>query len=187
MVLIQMVEMNQAILGIVNAVRKKAEQLGIVDGAVAVCCSEREGFEDDMRDGNKCFYSLLVGEDSLRIFPLKQSEGSFTESLAEDTKNLEYFGDVAKGIAAAALAHHRSEGQELTSRGPNAPTGCGGCVIYPLMINRKPCGKIYVSVAGGSERQNEVCAWEAYKAIIDGMKICRTTNPGPALYGIPEL
>lgn len=186
MVLVQMIEMNQTVLGIVDAVRKKAEQLGIVDGVVAVCCTEREGFED-MREGNKCFYSLLAGEDSLKIFPLQRSESSFTEGLANDAKNFEHFGDAAKEIAAAAFAYHSSKGHELTSRDMHAPIGCGGCVVYPLTINRKPCGKIYVSVAGGNERQNEVCAWEAYEAIVNGIRVCRTTNPGPAFYGIPEL
>ncbi len=186
MALVQAIEMNQTINGIVTAVRKKAEEVGIPSGVVAICYSDREGFDDE-RAGKKCFQSLLKGEDSLKVFPLKETGLSFTEGLADELEDFEHFGYAAKAIAAAAKAYHSSQGHELTSRDLHSHMGCGGCVVFPLTINREPCGKIYVAVAGGTERKNELCAWAAYDEIVNKLQVCKTTNPGAAKYGIPEI
>ena len=183
MALVQGIEMNQAINSIVEAVRRKAKEVGIENGVVVICYSNRSGFDDEGA-GEKCFQSLLKGEDSLRAFSLSKEGISFTESLKDDLEDFEHLGYAAREIAAAAKAYHLSKGHELTSRDLHSPMGYGGYVTYPLVINKKPCGKIYVAVAGGSERQNEACAWEAYQPIKDGIKVCKTTNPGPRKYGI---
>ncbi len=186
MALIQVIEMNQMIDGIVKAVRKKATEIGIENGVIAICCSDREDFGDE-RAGRKCFQGILQGEDSLKVFSLKDTKLSFTESLADEFEDFEHFGYAAKAIAAAAKTYHLSQGHELTSRGLYSYMGCGGCVVFPLVINREPCGKIYVAVAGGTESQNELCAWAAYDEIVTNLYACKTTNPGVAKYGVPEI
>ena len=183
---IKMVEMNKIITDIVKAVRIKAKELEIQEGIVAICCNAGQNLMYE-KSSNDYFADFLVGEDLVRFFSLKGTDFSFIESLKSGVENFEYFGDVVKKIAVAAEVYFVSGGQELISRNVCSPVNYGGCVTYPLIANYKPCGEIYVAVIGGSERQNEVCAWEAYIPISTGLSACRTTNPGPAKYGIPEL
>ena len=185
MAIVQIIEMNKTINGIVGAVRKKAQEIGIKNGVVAVCYNNNRGY-DDPRSEKKCFPDLLDGESSVRVFSLNE-DGSTSPAECTMLKIDNDSGFLVSMIAMAAKACRLSKGKEFTSRGAHSPDGYGGCVAFPLTINHNHCGNIYVAVTGGNERENEVCAWEAYNRIVKGLVACKTTNPGPLKYGIPEL
>lgn len=181
MALVQLYEMDSIIIGILMAIRKKAAEFDLSEGAIAICCSD-DDFSTRSRQIS-CF-GLLPGEENMRIFPLRVG-GSFV--LQDDETDC--LGVVAAKIAAAKEAYIKEPHSPLTSRectSENIPgrQNLGGCVTYPLKTNGHLCGLIYVAVCGGTERQDELCAWEAYEPIKYGLVSCATSNPGRDAYAV---
>lgn len=170
-------EMEMVIRHIVSKVRDKAKEFSFNEGVVAICCTNRR-----RSDGaGKCFGEIWPDEDSIRIFSLKGNL-SFTESLRFGHDDFNHFGTVATKIAVAAKVYYTSKGHEFMSRSLNFPMGYDGCVVYPLRNDRRQiCGLMYVSVSGGTDAQNEACAWEAFGPITEELTFFETTNPGPSI------
>lgn len=158
---------------VVKAVRAKAEECEVQEGVVAIgYCNE---------DGKDCFRGLLKGEDCMRVFSLKMDD-AFTESLESEEEDPENFGNALRKVGMAAKVYAKTSGHELTSCHPNIGINDAGCVVFPIVFNFIPFGKIYVSVSGMSKEYNELCAWEAYDSIVESLGICDTSNPGPKYY-----
>ena len=184
MALVQPYEMDSIVERILVAVRKKAAEFGLTEGAVAICCSDDVSFTKLKQ--TSCF-GLLPGEDCMRVFPIKQ-DGSFAVRNEHFEEEADCFGVVAMKVAAAREAYDRDFHSPLTSRESSSISNItgrqnwGGCVNYPLKINGRLCGFIFVAVSGGTERQDELCAWEAYEPISRGLVACCTSNPGRIAY-----
>lgn len=184
MALVQVGEMYNIVDNIVKAVRTKAESFGLTDGAIGICCVNDRSYTKKKHVA--CFESWR-DEDILHVFALKKG-GSYIVKDAADKEAAQCFGVIAAKIAATAKAYEATGGKALTSDScrdeDNIPgrQNWGGCVLFPLEINGKLCGKIYVAVSGGREYEDVLCAWEAYGPIRNGLVACDTTNPGPVDY-----
>ena len=185
MAILSEIEKRNLITGILKVVRAKATKIGLENGAVGICYVDDATFTS--KKGISCF-DLLPGETCLRIFALKKG-GSHVVLFDDGKEKKQCFGMVAEKIAAATKAYEDTGGYALTSEScrdeDNIPGrwNYGGCVLYPITINDQLCGRIYVAVSGGTQKQDIACAWEAYKIIKDGMVACKTANPGPVRYG----
>ncbi|MBR0134444.1 hypothetical protein IJM16_04260 [Candidatus Saccharibacteria bacterium] len=181
MALIQREEMELVVGKTVNAVRAKAAQLGIKDGALAICYNNTPAFSEGSDE--VAFDDLKAGEDRLRVFRL-HADGSHIVRDEDGAELYQCFGIVAMKIAAAAKAYAKSHGRcILSSEGDevdNIPgrVNWGGCVRFPIFINPdQHCANIYVSVSGGTDKEDELCAWAALKPIQQCLTYCYPRIP----------
>ncbi len=177
------IQMNKIVQSIVEAVRNKAREFGLGAGAIGICYKNVPNAADIT-----CF-DLLPGEDVIRIFPIKEG-GSHIVKGEDGRQEAQCFGVVAEKITAAAKAYKDTNGYALTSEccrnEDNIPgrQNWGGCVLFPVYFMGHMCGRIYVAVSGGTEREDSTCAWEAYSPICAWLSSydLHTNNPGPVEY-----
>ena len=188
MALIQYAEMEFIIKDIVTAVRAKAAELGLKDGALAICYNNTPDHSEGCSP--VAFDGLKRGEDRMRIFHLSENGSHIVRD--EDGKECyQCFGIVAMKIAAAAKVFFSTNRQCILSSEAdevqNIPgrVNWGGCVLYPIYYGHNHiedfCAKIYVAVSGGTDEEDEACAWAALEPIRKGLKGCFTLIP--AKYG----
>ncbi len=183
MALIENAEMKHVVEEIVKAVRAKAAEFGLKDGAVAVGYNSTPAFAKDCNPS--AFEDLDSGEDCLRIFYLSEDGSHIIRD--EDGKEIyQTFGIVTMKIAAAAKVFYATNGRCILSSEAdddmNIPgrINWGGCVLYPICAPgeiRRFCAKIYVSVSGGTSKQDEECAWAALEPIKKGLTKCYPEIP----------
>ena len=181
MALIQNEEMELVVEKMVKAVRAKAAQLGIKDGALAICYNNTPAFSEGSNE--VAFEDLKAGEDRLRVFRL-HPKGSHIVRDEDGAELYQCFGIVAMKIAAAAKTYAKTQGQCILSsvgdETDNIPgrVNWGGCVRYPIFINPdQHCANIYVSVSGGTDEDDERCAWAALKPIQRYLAYCYPRIP----------
>ncbi len=184
MALIQYSEMERVVKDVLAAVRAKAAELGLKNGAIGICYNNARGYAGD---GTVItFEDLEPGEDRLRIFQL--SEGG-SHILRDENNNeiVQCFGIINQKIAAAAKVYKDSDGECILSSEAKEEDDIpgrkswGGCVLYPIHINHRLCGKIYVAVSGGEEDEDEACAWAALQPMRAALLGCYPLIP--AKYG----
>ena len=177
------IQIDEIVQNIVEWVRDKARELGLGAGAIGICYKNVPNAADIT-----CF-DLLPGEDVIRIFPIKEG-GSHIVKDENGKEEAQCFGIVAAKITAAAKAYKDTHGRALTSEccrdADNIPgrQNWGGCVLFPVYFMGHMCGRIYVAVSGGTEREDSMCAWEAYSPICTWLSLrnLHTNNPGHVEY-----
>ena len=180
MALIQFYEMEHVVENIVKAVRAKAAEFGLKNGAIAICYNNTPAYSKKV--GPISFEELEPGEDRIRVFQLSPG-GSHIVRDESGNDAYQCFGIVANKIAAAAKAYRKSGGACLLSseaeEGDNIPgrINWGGCVLYPIYLNHNHCANIYVSVSGGTDEEDEECAWAALGPIRHTLLGCYPNIP----------
>ena len=165
---------------ILAAVRKEAKDQGITQGAIAIAF---EGNADVMSLPIPCgmttfTFPIIEGGDTV----FRDDEGGELGDCA---------GVVAMKIAAAkrAITYHEAEhciatAEESTSGAlPEEFNGNGrinwkGCVAFPVGVLvgghcghlGMEAGRIYVSVSGGKQDQDEAAAWAALSVIAEALE-----------------